>query len=70
MTDVIPASLFLGKGRHYFSDEKPSLVPLEEINLPINIAPCPSCQKEMFDVSSRRFYYPFTSCNNCGSQLD
>ena len=68
MTDVIPASLFLGKGRHYFSDEKPSLVPLEEINLPINIAPCPSCQKEMFDVSSRRFYYPFTSCNNCGSQ--
>lgn len=68
MTDIIPESLFLGKSKHYFSDEKPSLVPVPSLNLPLNIAPCPSCQKEMFDVSSNRFYYPFTSCNNCGSQ--
>jgi len=66
--DVIPASLFLGKGKHYFSEEKPALMPVEQVNLPLNIAPCPSCQKEMFDVSSRRYFYPFTSCNNCGSQ--
>ena len=66
--NILPASLFLGKGKHYFSEEKPSLLAMSEVNLPINIAPCPSCQKEMFDVSTRRFYYPFTSCNNCGSQ--
>jgi hypothetical protein len=68
MDNIIPASLFLGKGKHYFSDEKPSLMPVSKINLPLNIAPCPTCQKEMFDVSSRRYYYPFTSCNHCGSQ--
>lgn len=68
MEDVIPASLFLGKGKHYFAEEKPALMPLEKVNLPLNIAPCPTCQKEMFDVSSRRYFYPFTSCNNCGSQ--
>ena len=68
MEEVIPASLFLGKGKHYFAEEKPALMPVEKVNLPLNIAPCPSCQKEMFDVSSRRYYYPFTSCNHCGSQ--
>ncbi|MDF1877337.1 hypothetical protein JHD47_05860 [Sulfurimonas sp. SAG-AH-194-L11] len=68
MKDMISASLFLDEGKHYFSEEKPSLVELKQTNLPVNIAPCPSCQKEMFDVSTRRFYYPFTSCNNCGSQ--
>ena len=65
---VLPASLFLGKGKHYFSDNKPSLMPVGKVHLPLNIAPCPTCQKEMFDVSSRRYYYPFTSCNHCGSQ--
>ncbi|WP_122892989.1 hypothetical protein [Arcobacter peruensis] len=68
MEYLLPASLFLGNANHYFSEEKPSLVAVEQSNLPVNIAPCPSCQKEMFDVSSRRFYYPFTSCNSCGSQ--
>jgi len=68
LEDVLPASLFLGKGKHYFSEDKPTLMPLETITLPLNIAPCPTCQKEMFDVSSRRYFYPFTSCNNCGSQ--
>lgn len=68
MEDIIPASLFLGKGKHYFAEEKPVLMPVYKVNLPLNIAPCPTCQKEMFDVSSRRYYYPFTSCNHCGSQ--
>ncbi|WP_373031731.1 hypothetical protein [Sulfurovum sp.] len=68
MEEVLPASLFLGKGKHYFDDEKPVLLPVSKANLPVNIAPCPTCQKEMFDVSSRRYYYPFTSCNHCGTQ--
>jgi len=54
--DVIPASLFLGKGKHYFSENKPALMPVSKVHLPLNIAPCPTCQKEMFDVSSRRYY--------------
>jgi hypothetical protein len=68
LEEVMPASLFLGKGKHYFADEKPALMPVSNTNLPLNIAPCPTCQKEMFDVSSRRYFYPFTSCNHCGSQ--
>ena len=68
LESVIPASLFLGKGKHYFSENKPTLMPVSQMPLALNIAPCPTCQKEMFDVSSRRYYYPFTSCNHCGSQ--
>ncbi len=68
LEELMPASLFLGKGKHYFAEEKPALMPVSKINLPLNIAPCPTCQKEMFDVSSRRYYYPFTSCNHCGTQ--
>ncbi len=68
MEDVLPASLFLGKGNHCFSDKKPALMPIRNEKLPLNLAPCPQCQKEMFDVSSRRYFYPFTSCNHCGSQ--
>ena len=68
LEELLPASLFLGKGKHYFSDEKPELTPIQTHNLPLNIAPCPTCQKEMFDVSSPRYYYPFTSCNHCGAQ--
>lgn len=68
LEDALPASLFLEKSKHYFSDTKPSFEVVEEPRLPLHIAPCPNCQKEMFDVSSRRYYYPFTSCNACGSQ--
>jgi hydrogenase maturation protein HypF len=65
---LLPASLYLGKGVHYTSEQKPALLPVSKLEMPLNIAPCPTCQKEMFDVSSRRYYYPFTSCNHCGSQ--
>ncbi len=68
LEEILPASLFLGKSRHYFADEKPEVLHREERGIPLNIAPCPKCQKEMFDVSGRRYYYPFTSCNACGSQ--
>ncbi|SMC09791.1 hypothetical protein [Nitratiruptor tergarcus] len=36
--------------------------------IPSSIALCPNCIKEMLDPSSRRYYYPFTSCNSCGYQ--
>ncbi|MCH9812322.1 MAG: hypothetical protein K0U47_00055 [Epsilonproteobacteria bacterium] len=68
LEESIPASIYLGESRHYFSDEKPSDEAIVENDLPIDIGLCPTCQKEMFNVSSRRYYYPFTSCNACGSQ--
>jgi hypothetical protein len=68
LEEVLPASLFLGKSKHFFREEKLVLPTINSRKLPTNIAPCPTCQKEMFDVSSRRYYYPFTSCNHCGSQ--
>jgi len=68
LDEHLPASLFLGASKHYFSGKKPELTLLKELRMPLNISLCPSCQKEMFDVSSSRYYYPFTSCNSCGSQ--
>ena len=68
LDESLPASIFLGKSRHYFSETRPESTAAGEVRLPLNISLCPSCQKEMFDVSSPRYYYPFTSCNACGSQ--
>jgi hydrogenase maturation protein HypF len=64
----LPASLFLKKSHHYRANEKPATKDEKGMPLPLNLSLCPSCQKEMFDVSSRRYYYPFTSCNHCGTQ--
>ena len=68
LEEILPASLYLGKSQHAFVDEKPNLPLVKPAKTPQNIAPCPTCQKEMFDVASSRYYYPFTSCNHCGSQ--
>jgi len=68
LEERLPASLFLEESRHYFSDSKPKSDEKKKIRTPLNISLCPSCQKEIFDVSSSRYYYPFTSCNFCGSQ--
>jgi hydrogenase maturation protein HypF len=31
-----------------------------------DIATCPECLREIFEVGNRRFEYPFTNCTNCG----
>ncbi|HFS85387.1 MAG TPA: hypothetical protein ENK72_02085, partial [Epsilonproteobacteria bacterium] len=68
LNDLLPASIFFGKSHYYTADKKPQPERVNEVPLPCNLSLCPSCQKEMFDVSSSRYYYPFTSCNNCGGQ--
>ncbi len=68
LEEILPASLYLGKSQHAFVEEKPNLPLAKSSKTPHNIAPCPTCQKEMFDVASSRYYYPFTSCNHCGGQ--
>ncbi len=62
----LPASLFFKSSRHYEIEGEPTELPEIENKYPVNIGLCPSCQKEMFDVSSRRYYYPFISCSCCG----
>lgn len=68
LEQILPASLFLGHSKHYYLNEPIEIEDLAEDNLPLNISLCPNCQKEMFDISSNRYYYPFTSCNSCGGQ--
>ncbi|WP_457749330.1 hypothetical protein [Sulfurimonas sp.] len=63
---LLPASLFLQDSKNYEDDVKPTTLPEIRNEYPLSIGLCPSCQKEMFDVSSRRYYYPFTSCSCCG----
>jgi len=62
----LPASLFLKSSTSYEIEEEPESLPELKNPYPLNLGLCPSCQKEMFDVSSRRYYYPFTSCSCCG----
>ena len=35
------------------------------MNLTPDLGICPSCEKELFDPSSRYFHYPFVSCTDC-----
>ncbi len=68
LEEILPASIYLGRSRHSFMQKRPTLTTAQSDEIPHNIALCPTCQKEMFDVSSPRYYYPFTSCNHCGGQ--
>jgi hypothetical protein len=62
----LPASLFLKSSDSYLDENSVTQQSEVENLYPLNLGLCPSCQKEMFDVSSRRYYYPFISCNSCG----
>ncbi|WP_457624135.1 hypothetical protein, partial [Persephonella sp.] len=70
--DLMPYSIFMSEA---------SVEPVEPVSdfvtgdfeirvdtniLPQNLSICPSCLKELFDKDSRRFYFPFISCNYCG----
>ncbi len=35
--------------------------------LPQNLSTCPECLEKLFNPESRKFYYPFISCEFCGS---
>lgn len=34
-----------------------------------DIATCPDCLSDLFDVNNRRYLYPFTNCTNCGPRF-
>lgn len=64
----LPASCFMTKSGFYDIEGEPEMVPDFDIEYPIALGLCPSCQKEMFDPGSKRYYYPFTHCTHCGGQ--
>ncbi len=63
----LPASCFLTGSTHYDLDGEPTELPDFEQLFTLSLGLCPSCQKELFDPASRRYYYPFTSCTHCGA---
>jgi len=68
LSSSAPSSIFLGSVTHSFEDEAVDEQSDSESPLPLGLGLCPACTREMFDSSSRRYYYPFTSCNHCGGQ--
>ena len=68
IAERLPASCFLTGSSHYEVEGEPDALPEYRAEYPLGLGLCPSCQKEMFDPSSRRYYYPFTSCSHCGGQ--
>ncbi len=66
IVQTLPASLFLKSSKSYESGATPVVLPELENEYTINLGLCPSCQKEMLDVTSKRYYYPFSSCSCCG----
>jgi len=67
IAERLPASCFMTGSRHYVLEGEPDALPSYSLEYPLGLGLCPACQKEMFDPSSRRYYYPFTSCGCCGS---
>ncbi len=67
IASTLPASLFLTSSTNDEINIKPLDVPLVDNRYPVSLGLCTLCQKEMLDVSSSRYYYPFTSCNCCGA---
>ncbi|MDD5159147.1 MAG: hypothetical protein PHI47_03780 [Sulfuricurvum sp.] len=65
---TLPASCFMTSSQHYDMEGEPEELPSFDIEYPLGLGLCPSCQKEMFDPSSKRYYYPFTQCTHCGGQ--
>ena len=68
IASTLPASCFMSGSQHYDIDGEPEAIPDFEVEYPLGLGLCPSCQKEMFDPSSKRYYYPFTQCTHCGGQ--
>ncbi|BBA79703.1 hydrogenase maturation protein [cyanobacterium endosymbiont of Rhopalodia gibberula] len=44
---------------HSVSGEKNAIIPAD-------LATCPDCLRDIFDLQNRRYGYPFTNCTNCG----
>ncbi|MDP3291419.1 MAG: hypothetical protein Q8M43_05235 [Sulfuricurvum sp.] len=68
IASTLPASSFMSSSQHYDMEGEPEEIPDFTVEYPVALGLCPSCQKEMFDPSSRRYYYPFTQCTHCGGQ--
>ncbi|WP_457642063.1 Kae1-like domain-containing protein [Persephonella sp.] len=69
----MPYSIFMRSSKTEIAQEQDIeegfYIKNEELNIiPLNLSTCISCLDESLVPSNRRFFYPFISCNHCGSQ--
>jgi len=73
LSQKLPLSIFLGEASTTeIKDKKPlkeGFKISKDLNhIPQNLSTCPTCIQELFNPNSKKFHFPFISCNYCGNQ--
>ena len=56
-------------GDRRFEVRESSVSPNATALVPLDLATCGDCLREVFDPANRRYRYPFTSCTSCGPRF-
>lgn len=52
-----------------FAIQESTTTNIKDAFIPPDVAICNECLNDFFDVSNRRFHYPFTTCTHCGPRF-
>ncbi|MCX8123024.1 MAG: carbamoyltransferase HypF [Spirochaetes bacterium] len=56
-------------GFTHFSILESTTTTTRDVFIPPDVAICPECLSDFFDMGNRRYHYPFTTCTHCGPRF-